>query len=359
MIIKTIDERKSWDSFFNAVGSPSFHQSWAWGQLQKSLGYQILRLGIYDKGKLIAIALTIKICSKRGNFLFVPHGPLFNIPSSQLSVSIKEKDISFVTAGLKALTDYLKKCAHDDGFSFIRIAPVFTNNAVHNEIFASLDYHKSPIYIHAETMWAVDLTGSEESLLQNMRKTTRYLIRKGIRDGINVRKIVSSDAVDDFWKLYKETFTREQFTPFPKSYIKSEFEAFHEDKGAVFFFGDIPSKFAQEGTSPTQAASLVLFTNSTGYYHQGASIHTQYPVAYVLQWYSMLESKRRGCKYYNFYGIYNPGRTPVAWKGLTLFKQGFGGFKIDYLPTQDFVVSKAGYFISYTIDKYLAWRRGI
>ena len=359
MIIKEINDRKRWDSFFNAVGSPSFHQSWAWGQLQKALGYQILRLGVYDKDKLIAIALTIKIRSKRGNFLFIPHGPLFNIPASKLSVSLQKNDIPFVTRALETITDYLKKCATDEGFSFIRVAPVLTDNLIHGEIFAGLGYHKSPIYIHAETMWAVDLADSEELLLQKMRKTTRYLIRKGIRDGINIRKIATSDAVNDFWKLYKETYTREQFTPFPKSYIKAESEAFDEDKRAVFFFGDIPSKFAQEGTSQTQAASLVLFTNSTGYYHQGASIHTQYPVAHVLQWYSMLESKRRGCRYYNFYGIYKPGRTPASWKGLSLFKQGFGGFEVDYLPTQDLVVSKAGYLISYTIDKYLAWRRGI
>lgn len=359
MIIKEISDRNTWDTFFNSVGSPSFHQSWAWGELQKSLGYQILRLGIYDNAKLVAIAMTIKIRSKRGNFLFIPHGPLFNIPTNKLSFSVDEKDIRFVTTGLRTLTDYLKECAITEGFSFIRVASVFTSNDKHCQIFSDLGYRKSPIYIHAETMWALDLTGSEESLLQNMRKTTRYLIRKGIRDGISIAKVTSGEAINNFWKLYKETYTREHFTPFPKSYIQSEFEAFNADKRAVFFFGDIPSKFAQEGISQTQAASLVLFTNSTGYYHQGASIHTQYPVAHVLQWHSILESKRRGCRYYNFYGIYKPGRTPVSWKGLSLFKQGFGGFEVDYLPTQDLVVSKAGYLKSYAIDRYLAWRRGI
>lgn len=358
MIIKIVHERKHWDDFFNAVGSPSFHQDWAWGELQKSLKHEILRLGVYDKDKLEGIALVIKIRSKRGNFLFVPHGPIFNIPANKLSVYIEEKNIQVVKNGLSTLSDYLKKCAVDEGYSFIRIAPVFTNDDTSREIFSSLGYRKSPIYIHAETMWAVDLQGSEESLLQNMRKTTRYLIRKGMRDGIKISKVTSSDAIEPFWKLYKETYTREHFTPFPKSYIKSEFEAFAVDHRAVFFFGDIPSKFAQEGMSQTQAASLVLFTNSTGYYHQGASIHTQYPVAHVLQWFSMLESKNRGCKYYNFYGIYKKGRTPTAWKGLSLFKEGFGGFQIDYLPTQDYVVSPK-YYISFAIDKYLAFKRGI
>ncbi len=358
MEIKIVNERTTWDNFFNSVGSPSFHQTWAWGELQKSLGYKILRLGIYDKNDLVGIALTIKIRSKRGNFLFVPHGPLFNIPAIRLSILVHQKDISFVNEGLKTLTDYLKKCALDDGFSFIRIASIFTDNETNREIFAKLNYHKSPIYIHAETMWAVDLSGEEESLLQNMRKTTRYLIRRGMRNGIKITKVTSNNAVEPFWKLYKETYTREHFTPFPKSYIKSEFEAFDVDHRAVFFFGDIPPKFAQQGMSQTQAASLVLFTNSTGYYHQGASIHTQYPVAHVLQWFSMLEAKRRGCRYYNFYGIYKKRRTPVSWKGLSLFKEGFGGFQIDYLPTQDYIISPK-YYISFAIDKYLSFKRGI
>jgi lipid II:glycine glycyltransferase (peptidoglycan interpeptide bridge formation enzyme) len=191
-----------------------------------------------------------------------------------------------------------------------------------------------------------------------MRKTTRYLIRKGLKDEIAIKKISDDAAIDEFWKLYKVTFSRENFTPFPKKFILKEFQLFNKTNNSLFFLGGIPPKFAQEGLSEFQAASLVLFTKSSGFYHQGASVHTPYPVTYVLQWNAILEAKRRGCKFYNFYGIYKHGRTPSAWKGLTLFKQGFGGFQIDYLPTQDYVVSPKYYF-SFAVDKYLSWKRGI
>jgi peptidoglycan pentaglycine glycine transferase (the first glycine) len=106
------------------------------------------------------------------------------------------------------------------------------------------------------------------------------------------------------------------------------------------------------------ASALVVFTQSTAFYHQGASIHTKYPVPYLLQWEAIKEAKRRGCRYYNFWGISEPGRTPKAWSGLTLFKQGFGGHKVQYLPTQDLVLSPKYYF-NWLYEKHLYFKRGI
>lgn len=358
MEIKQITDKKQWNDFFNKVNSPSFHQSWEWGEFQKTLHYDILRLGVYDNTKLIAISLVIKIRSKRGNFLFIPHGPVFNIPADKLAVTIKNDQETDVKHILTILTNYLKKLALKEGFWFIRISPILTDSENHIQIFTHIGYKKAPIYIHAETMWAVDVSQSEETILKDMRKNTRYLVRKGIKDNIEITKHTSQDALNDFWQLYKQTFTREHFTPFPKSYIETEFNTFNKEKLATIVLGKMPSKFDQEGTSKYLAGSIVLFTNSTGFYHQGASTHSEYPVTYLLQWQTILEAKKRGCKYYSFYGIYKPGRTPRSWQGLSLFKRGFGGFQVDYMQTQDYIVSPK-YVLSYCIDKYLAWKRGI
>lgn len=358
MNIKEITDKKLWNNFFNAVNSPSFHQSWEWGEFQKMLQYEILRLGIYDKDKLIAITLVIKIRSRRGNFLFLPHGPLFAIPAEKLAVTVQKNQESSTIVVLKTLTEHLTEIAHQEGYWFIRIAPVLSNLPQHVTLFKEAGYSQAPIYIHAETMWAVDVSQSEDDMLKGMRKNTRYLVRKAMKEKIEITLHQEKKALDDFWRLYEKTFTREHFTPFSKKYITAEFEVFNAEKAATIVLGAMPSKFDQEGVSNYLAGSLVLFTNSTGFYHQGASTHSEYPVTYLLQWQTMLEAKRRGCKFYNFYGIYNPGRTPRAWQGLSLFKRGFGGFQVDYIPTQDYIISPK-YVLSYCIDKYLAWKRGI
>ena len=68
---KQILSQQTWTSFFDQNGSPSFLQSWEWGELQKKLGYKIERIGLYDNTVLKGIALLIKIRAKRGSFLFI------------------------------------------------------------------------------------------------------------------------------------------------------------------------------------------------------------------------------------------------------------------------------------------------
>ncbi len=356
--IQEITNEAVWTNFFNEAGSISFHQSFEWGEFQKALNYDILRLGLYDNDKLESIFLVIKIRSRRGNFLFIPHGPLFMLSKDRLAMEVPQEKKTLILQYLTFITTYLTDIARQEGFWFIRIAPSFSDTPQHAAIFKEAGFRTAPIYMHAETMWAIDIRSSEEEILGGMRKNTRYDIRKGLKQGLIVNQSQSSSALDDFWNLYEKTFTREHFTPFPKKYISNEFNAFNRNQNATFFLGRTPPKSAQEGASDILAASLVIFTKSCAFYHQGASIHSTYPIPHQVQWQTILEAKRRGCQFYNLYGIYKPGRTPISWEGLSLFKRGFGGFQLDYLPTQDFIISPK-YCFSYCVDTYLAWRRGI
>lgn len=336
MSIKEVVRQSVWQKFFDDNGSPSFLQSWEWGNLQKSLGYGILRLGIHDNDILQTISQVVKIKSRRGSFLFIPHGPIF---SQTKNSKLKMKNC------LKKLKKYLVNIARKEGFSFIRIAPILEDRGEYREIFQDLGFKTAPIYMHAERVWMLLINKSENELLTNMRKTTRYLINKAKRDGVIIEKRTDGKAIDDFWKIYAETARRENFVPFSKSFIRKEFEAFKQNNRALFLYHQLGS-------------ALILFTKSTAFYHQGASIHTKIPVTYLLQWEAICEAKKRGCQFYNFWGILQEGRTPKNWEGLTLFKTGFGGGQIDYLPTQDYVISPK-YYLTYLYEKILRWKRGV
>lgn len=334
MNIEIITEQNIWQKFFEENGSPSFLQSWEWGEVQKKLGNEILRLGIYDNKQLLGISLVIKIKSKRGKFLFIPHGPI----------------LKFSIFNFKFLISYLKKLALQENFSFIRIAPIIEDNQSNRKMFQDLFFKTAPIYMHAERTWVLDLNKTEQELLSGMRKTTRYLIKRSERDGVVIEERTGEDAFKDFWRIYKETAEREKFIPYSLKYVKSEFEEFNKNKNALFLFGKVAGRY--------YASALILFTKSAGFYHQGASIHTKFPVTSRLQWEAILQAKKRGCSLYNFWGIKQEGRTPKDWDGLTLFKTGFGGRQIDYVPTQDYIISKK-YYLTYLYEKYLAWRRGV
>ncbi|OGK15086.1 hypothetical protein A2774_01390 [Candidatus Roizmanbacteria bacterium RIFCSPHIGHO2_01_FULL_39_12c] len=394
MQIKTIDQPEVWNKFFNDNESPSFLQSWEWGEFEKRSGYEVLRLGIYDQkanaethsnaSLPTAIALVIKIKAKRGNFLFIPHGPVFKlrIEYSEFRIIIKEI--------LKQLIEIAKK----EDFSFIRVAPTLLDIPENLKIFSGLGFRKAPIYMHAERLWVLPLVEthsnaslqkngedpskirenpkSEIQLLREMRKTTRYLIRKAEREGVTIETRTDDKAVDDFWEIYEKTAEREKFVPFSKQFIKDEFSTFHnnENNNAIFLFGSVPATSltpeVQGGAATIQngknniylAAALIIFSKSTAFYHQGASVHSKIPVTYALQWEAIKAAKKRSCRYYNFWGTLQAGRTPKNWGGLTLFKTGFGGNQVDYLPTQDYIVSPK-YYLTYLYERYLGWRRGV
>jgi lipid II:glycine glycyltransferase (peptidoglycan interpeptide bridge formation enzyme) len=341
MNIQLITDQHRWDTFFNKEGSASFLQSWAWGELNAKQGYEVTRLGVTVENRLVGVAQVMLIKSKRATFLFVPHGPVvISTYSSDLYQKLLEE-----------LTEYLAVMAKKHDCSFIRISPQLTRNDANAQIYRSVGYQKSPIYMHAETMWVLPLNKTEDELLAAMRKTTRYLIKRSDRDGVTVEMKKSADAIEDFWALYEETARREHFTPFSRRFIEREYDAFAADGNAAYFIGKADGKVL--------ASALIVYTQSTAFYHQGASLHSQLPVPYALQWQSILEAKRRGCTSYNFWGITDPGRAPKAWAGLTMFKKGFGGHEVQYVYAQDYVINLPKYLLSSSYERLLALKRGI
>jgi lipid II:glycine glycyltransferase (peptidoglycan interpeptide bridge formation enzyme) len=358
MKIKIIDEKNLWQKFFDDNCSSSFLHSWEWGEFQNSLGYPIIRLGLFNnKNQLEAICLVIKIKSRRGSFLFIPHGPIFNQNKNE---KIKIKNY------IEKIKNYLITLSKKENYWFIRMAPVLEDKEEYQKIFYDLGFRTAPIYMHAETTWELPLINkTEEELLSSMRKTTRYLIKKAARDGVLIEKTEDPKALKIFYNLYQETAKREKFTPFSFDFIKKEFAAFSKSKNAMIFLAKITSfdsnQFQPNSTTSFNylASSIIIFTKNAAFYHQGASLHTKIPATYLLQWEAIKEAKNRGCLIYNFWGIYDeqrPERTPKSWKGLTLFKTGFSGQIKRFLPTQDYVISKK-YYLTYLWEKFLMWKR--
>src|SRR4030067_1415744 len=154
MKIEEIKDNNEWQKFFEENGSVSFLQAWEWGEFERNTGYEILRLGIYNKSYLTAIAQVIKIKAKRGNFLFVPHGPI--VAKHLTLTAYHSKSI------ISQLLNYLITLAKSEGFSFIRIAPVLEENPENSKTFSDLGFRKAPIYMHAERMWVLDLEKYED-----------------------------------------------------------------------------------------------------------------------------------------------------------------------------------------------------
>lgn len=315
MIIKEITDKNTWEDFFSQIEEKTFLQSFNWGEFQKDLGEKVWRLGIYEN-ELIAVCSVVKVVAKRGTFLLVSH------PHKM------EKDV------LRFLIEELKKIS--EGCHFIRFCPLYERNKESKEMFSSLGFKKAPIHVHPELTWKLNLENSEEDLLKGMRKTTRYLIKQGGKN--EDLEIIKSRDVKDikiFNDIYQETVKRHHFHPFSLNYLEKEFLNFKDN--AVIFLAKYKGEYI--------ASSIVIFWSGIGFYHQGASSqkYPKIPASYLMQWQAILEARNRGCKSYNFWGIADTKTEEELkkhpWKGLTLFKKGFGGYRKDYLKTQDLPLS--------------------
>ena len=342
--IQNIDEKEIWEDFLLQCKEKTFLQSWNWGEFQKKMGNKIWRLGVFLNNELVATSFIYKVVAKRGTFLFLPHGP-----------NIKSKVKNQKSKILEIIVDQLKKIAKEEKASFIRIAPIWARTREHKEIFKKLGFKEAPIHIHPELTWQLDITLSEKELLMGMRKTTRYLIRQGLKQK-DLQIIKSKDAkeIEIFNKLYQETVRRQHFVPFSLNYLKNEFLTFLRDDQILVFL----AKYKKE----TIAAGIFLFWQGIAFYHHGASSqkYPKIPASYLLQWEAIKEAKKRGCKVYNFWGIAESGlkNKKHPWWGLTLFKMGFGGERKEYVKTQDLPLSKL-YWFNFFVEKIRKIKRGL
>ena len=359
--ISEINNKQIWEDFLLQCKEKTFLDSWNWGEFQKAMGNKIWRLGIYNREQLVAVALVIKIIAKRGTFLFVPHGP--NIKNSELEYQDPEQTQSSKFKILKIFLEELRKLAKEENCSFIRISPIWERSKENIKIFKDLEFRQAPIHMHPEVTWELNITPSEEELLMNMRKTTRYLIRQGVKNkDIEIVQSRKTEDIKRFNELYQQTAYRHHFTPFSLRYLQNEFLAFNPDNQISIFLGRYKGEII--------SSAMIIFWQGTAFYHQGASSHKypKVPVSYLLQWEAIKEAKKRNCKIYNFWGI-----APITiencklkienlkghpWYGLTLFKMGFGGYKKEYVKTQDFVISKR-YWLNYIVEKIRKYKRGL
>ena len=339
MEIKEIKSRDIWDKFHEENPTHSFLQSWNWGEFNEAMGHRVFRLGVFDGGELNGTALVIKIAARRGSFLFIPHGPVF-------------QNSKFEIRNSEILISYLKNIAKAERCSFIRISPILQNTAENKKLFKKIGFRKAPIHMHAELMWLLDISKSEQELLRGMRKTTRYSINKAETDGVTIEKSEKMTDVEKFNEIYQATVNRQHFAPFSSDYLKKEFEAFSKDGKISLFF----AKYQGEIVS----AAMITYEKNEAFYHQGASNH-KFPKitpSQLLQWEIIKDAKKRGCKVYNFWGISPDDKPNHPWHGLSLFKKGFGGNALELLPAQDLIISPK-YWLNFVVEKIRKIKRGL
>ncbi len=331
--ISPIDDESQWEWFVLRVSPNALFQSWSWGEVQKRMGAVVSRFGIYEGKTLRGIFQIVDVRARRGSFLHVRHGPVLAEPTKAL---------------WKATFDFLRSEAKRRHLWFVRMNPVLSDTPQLRHLFAANGLRPAAIHrMDGEQCWVLDLSQSEVALLSGMRKTTRYEIRRAVKEGVEVFTTENPAHLKDFFALYEQTSARHGFVP--HNGIQEEFEIFAKKHQAILYLGKVQGK--------TLAVAIILYYGHQAIYHHGASIPSKIPASSAIQWEAIQEAKKRGMKVYNFWGIAPENSTKHPWRGITLFKKGFGGSEINYIHAQDLPVSPL-YVLPRTVELVRRISRG-
>lgn len=328
--IISITHKSVWEKFLLSQNPNSFLQSWNWGEIHKDMGQKIFRLGIYKNKKLVGIFLAIKEIARRGPHLLVPGGPV-----------IDWKDKDQFSLFIKYITDLGRK----EKVWFVRVRPEILDINENQRMFYDFGFIKSPMHLNAENTWILNIDKSEDVLLAEMRKSTRYLIKKSQNQGLKIFKSVDKNDAKILFNLQKETALRHGFVGFPLKLFKLEIDSFGKDGNAILF--------TCKKNKLILASAIIIFYANSAYYHFSGSTSqfTNIPFSYFLQWEIIKEAKKRDLKNYNFWGIAPNDNPNHRFAGVTLFKTGFGGNRIDWLHAHDIPTSPF-YYLTYMFETF-------
>jgi lipid II:glycine glycyltransferase (peptidoglycan interpeptide bridge formation enzyme) len=314
----TAENKKRWEEFNLSTLDPSFLQSWSWGTFHEAMGNKIFRLAFLEKGKLRGIAQVIKEEAKSGRHFLCPAGPV---------IDFKNKNL------FSGFINTIKKLSKKEKVVYLRIRPQILDDPNQRKFLKENGFVSAPLHLHAENTWKLDLSPSLEEILKNMRKTTRYLIRKAEKEGVVIEPSINPKEAKTLYKLQMETVQRQKFVPFSKEFFYQLSKAFLSTKNLIFFKARYRHK--------TQAiAMFMLYGKEVTYHYSGSSNEfPKIPSSYAMLWEAIKMAKQKGFQYFNFWGIAPEGIKNHRFSGVTTFKTGFGGNRVDYLHAHDLPLS--------------------
>ena len=322
---------EDWAKINKKYKEANFLQSPEYGEMNKMLKDEIITEDFGGHG----YALMIIRNAKRGRYLEIPCGPLLDFNKQEL-----------VKQAFRTIEEIAKreKCV------FVRIRPQLRCTPQNLKIMSDLGLTKSPMHLAAEHTIMIDLSIDESELLANMRRQTRYEVRRADKLGIRVICANSEALFKEFHAVQAETAKRQGFVPPSLKTLMAEREAFG-DKAKIYV--------AETKEGDKIAYGLIIRDGLEGDYYEAASteLNRKLPGAYALLWRVMRDLKNDGYQRFNLWGIAPAGQPNHRYAKVTTFKTGFGGEVVEYVPAHDMIISRMGYLKNLIVEKARKKRR--
>ncbi len=302
------DDPAGWNARLLSLPYPHLLQSWEWGALQERFGWQLHRLAI-DLNDHPRAAASIQegrgAVPGGGSFWYVPRGP-----------ALADADLEGWRewlAGIRALAARRRVLA-------VRVEP--ESRAV-GDLLLRAGY-RSEGHVQPPVSQIVDLSPEEGGIRAGFKPKTRYNLGLAERRGVTVE---ATRDVGLFTALVQETARRQGIQLPGRSYFEALLEVLESNSRL----------YVARAEGIALAAILVAGFGPTAYYLYGGDSRQRREMMpnYLLHWVAMREARRRGCRFYDLWGIIG--------QGLQQFKAGFGGQTVHYLGVRTLALRPAAW----------------
>ncbi len=316
--------------FIQDVKQTTLYQSKEWASfLRWLLGNKRTYIFLlYNKDTLVlgSYAFSYPLLRKL-SWLYFPRGPV---------IAEGEQIEELMTVVYQLLGRDFKK-----QFVWVRFDPLLQKVAENRLV------KKAHAAFHPRSTLLLDLTLSEEELLQQMKQKGRYNIRLAEKKGVEIEIYAGDqlqsqegmDLVQEFYTITVETTARDGFSGHSLEYYRT----------LIATLGTKSLLTVAKYENSIIAAGIFTLHEGVCTYYYGASsnMHRQVMAPYLLQWKTIQYAKQQGMRTYDFLGINDEGKqsTGASLDGVTDFKLKFGGNVVSHAGTFEIIVRPFWYFV--------------
>jgi len=318
-----VEDQKRWDAIVNHP-----LQSWAWGNFRAAMDVKVVRLGEYEHNSLVTgCQITFhKIPKLPYTIGYIPKGPppseqmlleMIKLGKKNKSISIQIEPDMLAEESLDASCQQLLQPAHH---------PLFTKHT-----------------------FVLDLSKTENELLESFHSKTRYNIRVAQKHGVIISEDSSDNAFAAYLALSRETTKRQKFYAHNSTYHKTMWKILKEAGIAHLF----TATFQKEILS----AWIIFVWKDTIYYPYGASSrsHREVMAPNLMLWEIARWAKKQGLFYFDLWGAMGPNPdVNDPWYGFHRFKEGYRPNPVEFIGSFDLIINPFLYSL-YTLADSVRW----
>ncbi len=271
-------------------------QSPRYASFMDKIGWKVISIDNTNKGSLF---IYIRKLGPFGSIAKVQRAG-FPLPWIRLTKILKNNWVWFCKYEPDVLSSHTNQP---------RLVPALKKNRFHQDSWPLL----------ATKTIKLDLTPSLDIISSRFKKDARYCLRIAQNSGLKIEK----NDFDLYYSLWQKS-SRIKRLWIPK---KTDFQRLIES-----FSTDCFCLTASKNTQ-TMSGLVVLTAKQTAYYYYSSNLPTgkDSNAPYLLVLEALKIAKGRGCRIFDFEGIYDHRWPNQAWQGFSHFKRSFGGEEISYV----------------------------